>query len=78
MTDSYFALLFSDQFGGQIITAQGVYLVQVHGGCNGDFVYLVAVQNTEAACDWDRFNESEIPKILYSNSSSPTNANNCK
>lgn len=76
--DDINSLCYSDQFSGQEITCRGIYLVQSHGGCNADFVYLVAVQNTEYVCQWERFDDSELPKILYSTTSAASNAKNRK
>ena len=31
----------------QLIKNRGVYLVQSHGGCDEDYVYIVALQNQD-------------------------------
>ena len=55
-----------------------MYLVQSHGGCPADFVYLVAVENMNVVCNWERFNQAEIPKILYANGAAASNGYDCK
>lgn len=52
----------------RVLTCRGMYIVNSHNGCPYDFVYLVTIQNQEITpCPWERFDNADLPKILYSN-----------
>ena len=56
-----------------------MYIVQSHGGCNNDYIWMVLLQNQlDIACNFERIGNNAVPRLLYSPTDKVSIDSKCK